>query len=71
MCIRDRDYNTTFPARADKMVWYKDAGEVAMHSAPEDTGKDLALSFRSSKMCIRDRAYCLSALWLMILSTTG
>ena len=30
------------------MVWYKDAGEVAMHSAPEDTGKDLALSFRSS-----------------------
>ena len=47
MCT-DQDYNTTFPARADKMVWYKDAGEVAMHSAPEDTGKDLALSFRSS-----------------------
>lgn len=47
MCT-EQDYNTTFPARADKMVWYKDAGEVAMHSAPEDTGKDLALSFRSS-----------------------
>ncbi|WP_444103781.1 DUF4962 domain-containing protein [Bacteroides sp.] len=47
MCT-DQDYNTTFPAGADKMVWYKDAGEVAMHSAPEDTGKDLALSFRSS-----------------------
>ncbi len=47
MCT-DQDYNTAFPAGADKMVWYKDAGEVAMHSAPEDTGKDLALSFRSS-----------------------
>ena len=47
MCT-EQDYNTAFPAEADKMVWYKDAGEVAMHSAPEDTGKDLALSFRSS-----------------------
>ena len=47
MCT-DQDYNTAIPAGADKMVWYKDAGEVAMHSAPEDTGKDLALSFRSS-----------------------
>lgn len=47
MCT-EQDYNTVFPAGADKMVWYKDAGEVAMHSAPEDTGKDLALSFRSS-----------------------
>ena len=47
MCT-DQDYNTTFPAGADKMVWYKDAGEVAMHSAPEDTERDLALSFRSS-----------------------
>ena len=47
MCT-DQDYNTTFPAGADKMVWYKDAGEVAMHSAPEDVEKDLALSFRSS-----------------------
>lgn len=47
MCT-DQDYNTVFPAGADKMVWYKDAGEVAMHSAPEDTERDLALSFRSS-----------------------
>ena len=30
MCT-DQDYNTAFPAEADKMVWYKDAGEVAMH----------------------------------------
>lgn len=47
MCT-NQDYDTDFPADADKMVWYKDAGEVAMHSHPEDTGKDLALSFRSS-----------------------
>ena len=47
MCT-DQDYNTAFPAEADKMVWYKDAGEVAMHSAPEETERDLALSFRSS-----------------------
>lgn len=47
MCT-EQDYNTAFPAEADKMVWYKDAGEVAMHSAPEDTERDLALSFRSS-----------------------
>lgn len=40
MCT-DQDYNTAFPAGADKMVWYKDAGEVAMHSAPEDTGRIL------------------------------
>ena len=47
MCT-EQDYNTAFPAEADKMVWYKDAGEVAMHSAPEETERDLALSFRSS-----------------------
>lgn len=47
MCT-NQDYDTDFPADADKMVWYKDAGEVAMHSHPEDTGNDLALSFRSS-----------------------
>ena len=47
MCT-DQNYDTAFPADAAKMVWYKDAGEVAMHSHPEDTGKDLALSFRSS-----------------------
>ena len=47
MCT-DQNYDTAFPADAAKMVWYKDAGEVAMHSHPEDTEKDLALSFRSS-----------------------
>lgn len=47
MCT-DQDYDTAFPADAAKIVWYKDAGEVAMHSHPEDTEKDLALSFRSS-----------------------
>lgn len=47
MCT-DRNYDTSFPSDAAKMVWYKDAGEVAMHSCPDDREKDLALSFRSS-----------------------
>ena len=47
MC-NNQDYSTGFPADAAKMVWYQDAGEVAMHSHPEDTEQDLALSFRSS-----------------------
>lgn len=47
MCA-DRNYNTTLPADAAKMVWYKDAGEVAMHSHLGDATQDLALAFRSS-----------------------
>ena len=47
MCA-DRTYTTALPADAPHMVWYQDAGEVAMHSHPDDTEHDLALSFRSS-----------------------
>ena len=47
MCA-DRDYDSALPAEAPHLVWYKDAGEVAMHSRPGDTEHDLALSFRSS-----------------------
>ena len=47
MCA-DRTYTTSLPADAPHLVWYKDAGEVAMHSRPGDTEHDLALSFRSS-----------------------
>ena len=47
MCA-DRSYDTALPADAPHLVWYKDAGEVAMHSRPGDTEHDLALSFRSS-----------------------
>lgn len=41
-------YATELPADCPKFVWYKDAGEVAMHSNLTDTKNDLALSFRSS-----------------------
>ena len=47
MCA-DRDYTSELPADAPHLVWYQDAGEVAMHSRPGDTKHDLALSFRSS-----------------------
>ena len=47
MCA-DRDYDTTLPADAPHLVWYRDIGEVAMHSHPGDTEHNLALSFRSS-----------------------
>lgn len=41
-------YSTSLPEEAPKYVWYKDAGEVAMHSNLANTSNDLALSFRSS-----------------------
>lgn len=47
MCA-DRTYSTALPTNAPKMKWYKDIGEVAMHSTPGDSEYDLVLSFRSS-----------------------
>lgn len=44
----NRSYSTQLPIEAPKLVWYRDAGEVAMHSDLADTQNDLALSFRSS-----------------------
>ena len=46
MCA-ERTYSTDLPD-TPHLVWYQDAGEVAMHSRPGDTEHDLALSFRSS-----------------------
>lgn len=43
-----RSYSTDLPADYPKFVWYKDAGEVAMHSNLTDTQNDLSLGFRSS-----------------------
>lgn len=43
-----RTYTTTLPERKEKFVWYKDAGEVAMHSDLAHTENNLTLSFRSS-----------------------
>lgn len=47
MCA-DHSYDTALPENAPKLVWYKDIGEVAMHSRPGQTENNLALSFRSS-----------------------
>lgn len=41
-------YDTQLPEETPKLVWYKDAGEVAMHSNLANTEEDLALAFRSS-----------------------
>lgn len=42
-------YDTALPQNMEKMVWYKDAGEVVMHSDLADTGNNLSLAFRSSR----------------------
>lgn len=42
-------YTTDVPADLEKMVWYKDAGEVVMHSDLTDTDRNLSVAFRSSR----------------------
>lgn len=41
-------YATDFPASAPKLKWYKDIGEVVMHSNLASTENNLSLAFRSS-----------------------
>lgn len=41
-------YDTEEPQNVDKMIWYKDVGEVVMHSDLLHTDRNLSLSFRSS-----------------------
>ena len=41
-------YNMSLPADAPKMKWYKDIGEVVMHSDLEYMENNMTLSFRSS-----------------------
>lgn len=47
MCS-NRTYDTSLPEGVAKMLWYRDAGEVSMHSHVGDAEHDLALEFRSS-----------------------
>lgn len=47
MCA-DRSYTTSLPADLPKLMWYRDIGEVAMHSHPGNVDNNLVLSFRSS-----------------------
>lgn len=46
--VSSKSYNTSLPAGTPKLVWYKDAGEVIVHSDLTHTGNNLTLSFRSS-----------------------
>lgn len=47
--VSPKTYNgDRFPADAPKLLWYKDAGEVTIHSNLENTEQDLSLGFRSS-----------------------
>ncbi|MDE6778795.1 MAG: DUF4962 domain-containing protein, partial [Alistipes sp.] len=42
------EYPADLPADAPRMLWYRDAGEVVMHSAMTSPADNLSLSFRSS-----------------------
>lgn len=44
----DKSYDSSLPANNPKLIWYKDAGEVIIHSDLSHTDNDLSLSFRSS-----------------------
>lgn len=46
--VRSQSYATGFPSNTPKLIWYKDAGEVAIHSDLAHTDKNLSLCFRSS-----------------------
>lgn len=48
MCQADT-YETSMPDDMPMLTWYKDAGEVAMHSALTDPTTDVAIGFRSSQ----------------------
>lgn len=41
-------YSSQLPASAPRLLWYRDAGEVVMHSAMTSPDENLTLSFRSS-----------------------
>lgn len=47
--VNSTGYSTEKPENIDKLIWYKDAGEVVMHSDLADTSDNLSLSFRSSR----------------------
>ena len=46
--VNPATYATDFPASAPKLKWYKDIGEVVMHSNLASTENNLSLAFRSS-----------------------
>ena len=46
--VRSGKYDTTLPSDAPKLKWYKDIGEVVIHSDLEYIEDNISLSFRSS-----------------------
>ena len=46
--IRTQSYTTELPSNAPKLIWYKDAGEVAIHTHLANPEQDMAIGFRSS-----------------------
>lgn len=48
MCNEDT-YGGTIPDDVPLLTWYRDAGEVSIHSALAETADDLAIGFRSSQ----------------------
>lgn len=46
--VRNQNYATTLPSNAPKLIWYKDAGEVAIHSNLSNPEQNLTIGFRSS-----------------------
>lgn len=47
--VNSNGYSGAAPEKIEKLIWYKDAGEVAMHSDLADRDNNLSLSFRSSR----------------------
>lgn len=46
--VRNQTYATDLPSNSPKLIWYKDAGEVAIHSDLAHPDRNLSLCFRSS-----------------------
>ena len=46
--VRNQSYPTELPSNAPKLIWYKDAGEVAIHSDLSNPEQNLTIGFRSS-----------------------
>lgn len=46
--VHNQSYPTELPSNTPKLVWYKDAGEVAIHTNLSHPEQDMAIGFRSS-----------------------
>lgn len=55
--VNNHTYNTEAPQNVDKLLWYKDAGEVVMHSDLLNTDNNFSLSFRSSRYGCSQHTY--------------